>query len=73
MIAFVTAFHSDIIDIAFYDFMYMLMEDHIHGILISCATILLAKRHYCVAVYPQRRPERCVLFIFSVYFYLIIP
>ena len=31
MIAFVAAFHGDIIDIAFYDLAYMLMEDRIHS------------------------------------------
>jgi len=73
MIAFIAAFHSDIIDIAFYDLVYMLVEDHIHRALISCTSVLQAKGHHCVAVYPQRYPEGCVFFIFRVHFYLIIP
>ena len=36
VIAFVKAFRGDIIDIAFYDLVYMLMEDGIHDALI-CA------------------------------------
>jgi len=73
MIAFVMAFHSDIIDIAFYGLTYMLMEDHIRGVLIGCTSVIQAKGHYCVAVYSQRYPERCVFFIIRVYLYLIIP
>jgi len=49
MIAFVTAFHSDIIDITFYDLMYMLMEDRIHGVLISYTSILQAKEYLSVS------------------------
>jgi len=43
MIAFVAAFHSDIIDIAFYGLAYMLIEDHIHGVLIGYTSVLQAK------------------------------
>jgi len=32
-----------------------------------------SKRHYYIAVYSQRHPERCVLFIFREHFYLILP
>ena len=52
MIAFVMIFHDDIIDIAFYDLAYMLMEDRIHGTLICRATVLQAERHYCIVVTP---------------------
>jgi len=68
MITFVTAFYSGIISIAFYGLTYMLMEDRIHGVLISCTSILQAKRHYYVAVYSQRRLERCVPFILGYIF-----
>jgi len=73
MIAFVAAFHDVIINIALYGLAYMLMEDRIHDTLICRTNILQAKGHYCVAVYSQWRPERCVIFIFRVHFYLIIP
>jgi len=73
VIAFVATFHGDIIEIAFYGLAYMLMEDRIHGALICRTGVLQAKGHYCVAVYSQRRPKRCVLFIFRVHLYLIIP
>ena len=73
VIAFVATFHSDIIDIAFYGLTYMLMEDRIHGALIGCTSVLQAEGHHYVAVYPQRHPEGCVLFIFRVHLYLIIP
>jgi len=43
MIAFVTAFHSNIVDGAFYSLTYMPMEDRIHGALISCISILQAR------------------------------
>ena len=51
VIAFVTAFHGDVIDVAFYGFTYMLVEDHVHGALICCTSVLQAEGHYCVAVY----------------------
>ena len=60
VIAFVAIFHCDIIDIAFYDLAYMLIKDHIHDALIYRTSVLQAKGHYCVAVYSQRRSERCV-------------
>jgi len=72
-IAFVTAFHGDIIDIALYGPAYMLMEDRVHGTLICRTSVLQAEGHYCVAEYSQRHPERCVFFIFRVHLYLIIP
>jgi len=68
VIAFVMAFHGDIIDIAFYGLVYMLMEDHIHGTLICRTNILQAEGHHCIAVYSHRCPEGCVLFIFKVIF-----
>jgi len=73
MIAFVVTFYDDIIDIAFYGLVYILMEDHIHGTLICHTSVLQAKGHYCIAVHSQRCPERCVLFIFRVHLNLIIP
>ena len=51
----------------------MIMEDHIHSTFICRTSVLQAKGHYCVAVYSQRHHERCVLFIFMVHLYLIIP
>jgi len=72
VIAFVATFHDDIIDILFYGLVYMLIEDRIHGTLICCTNILQAKGHYYVTVYSQRRPERCVLFIFKVHLHLVV-
>ena len=57
VIAFVTALHDDIIDVAFYGFTYMLVEDRVHDALICRTSVLQAEGHYCVVVYSHRRPE----------------
>ena len=73
MIAFVAAFHGDIINIAFYGLVYMLMEDRIHGALICRTSVLKIKGNYCVEVSPKGILKDVCFFIFRVHFYLIIP
>jgi len=53
MIAFVATLHCIIVDVAFYDLVYMIMEDCIHGILICYPDILQAEGHHSVAIHPQ--------------------
>ena len=48
MITFVVTLHSNIVDVAFYDFAYMIMKDYVHGTLIYCVCILQTEGHYCV-------------------------
>jgi len=43
MIAFVATFHGDIINVAFYGFTYMLVEDRIHGTLICRTSVFKTK------------------------------
>jgi len=40
VIAFVAAFHGDVIDVAFYGLTYMLVKDRIHGTLICHTNVL---------------------------------
>ena len=58
MIAFVVTLHSNIVDMAFYDFVYMLVEDCVHDMLICCGRILRTVGHHCVIVDSQRCSER---------------
>jgi len=73
MIAFVATLHCIIVDVAFYDLVYMIMEDCIHGILICYPDILQAEGHHSVAIHPRWHSEGCVLFIFMIHLDLIIP
>jgi len=43
MITFVTVFHNNIIDVAFYSLTYMLMEDRIYGALIGAPAFFKLK------------------------------
>ena len=53
MIAFVMDFHNDIVDIAVYNLVYILIKDCIHDTLIGCTSVLQAKGYYCIAVSPK--------------------
>ena len=57
VIAFVAAFHDDVIDVSFYGLIYMLVKDRIHGALICHTNIFQAEGHYCVAIYTYRPPK----------------
>ena len=59
--------------VAFYGFTYMLAKYRVHDALICHTSILQVKGYHCVAVYAHKHPKGCVLFIFRVYLYLIIP
>ena len=50
VITFGTAFHCNIVYVAFYCFAYMLVENCIHGSLVCCPCILQFEGHDSIAV-----------------------
>ena len=52
VIAFGTAFHYNIIYVAFHYFAYMLVENCIHSSLVCCVRILQSEGHHSIAVHP---------------------
>jgi len=76
MIAFVKAFHYNVIYVAFHYFAYMLMKNCIHSSMICYPCVLQSEGHDSIAIHPQWRPERCMLFIVGyilIWLYLEIP
>jgi len=72
VIIFGTIFYCNIVYIAFHCFAYMLVENCIHSSLVCCPRVLQSERHNSITIYPQWRPERCMLVIFKVHLNLIV-
>ena len=65
-------FYCNIINITFYRFAYLLLENGVHGPLIGCPRILQSEGHDGIAVDPQWCSEGGVLFVIRIHLDLII-
>ena len=57
VITFGTAFHCNVVDVAFHYFMHVFMENCIHSSLICCPHVLQSEGHDSITIYPQWHPD----------------
>ena len=73
MVILIAAFNSNVVDIAFYHFSEMIVEDCTQCSLIGCSGVLQSEGHHSVTVYPQGCSERSMLLVVGIHLNLIIP